>query len=242
MIITPQATLPQTENANPRGRSRRRLAVSGLATVLGLAGLLGWLKLAMSSPALQHLVFRAEPYAGVALIAAGGLCGAIVAVRSRRARALQTSDTASSPGIGQSIRGPLSLALTLILFTWPLIASLTGKARPVWEPGYELFLVPFSDASGYYGGAEIVMSSGTLDSWNVRRPLNVLTLAAPWRSWEMTSSRRWCSRGSCLGWWCGCSPGSSAAISARRPVSPRSGSCLASDGNGRRQPSPNRWG
>jgi hypothetical protein len=159
-------------------RGAQRLAVACLGAGLSLAGLLAWLKFAWSSVPLQQFIHGSEPYAGVALIAAGVFFGVIGALWSRRTGAQRSADAVLPPSPWRSLVSPLSFALTLMLFTCPLFASLTGKARPIWETGSELFLVPFSDASGYYGGAQIVMSSGTLDSWNVRRPLNALTLAA----------------------------------------------------------------
>ena len=38
-------------------------------------------------------------------------------------------------------------------------------------------VIPYSDAAGYYAGAEWFLRSGELDFWNMRRPLNALLLA-----------------------------------------------------------------
>jgi hypothetical protein len=38
-------------------------------------------------------------------------------------------------------------------------------------------LVPFSDANGYYIGAENLLNNGQIDSWNQRRPLNAVLFA-----------------------------------------------------------------
>ena len=73
MVADPLTDSPHFDGVNPQGRGFRRLAFKCFGAGLGLAALLAWLKVAWSSVALQHFVYRAEPYAGVALIAAGAL-------------------------------------------------------------------------------------------------------------------------------------------------------------------------
>lgn len=64
----------------------------------------------------------------------------------------------------------------LILLTCALLASIL-IVFVAWSgavPDYHYIggMIPWSDASGYYYGAEHLLQTGLLDSWNQRRPLN----------------------------------------------------------------------
>ncbi len=61
--------------------------------------------------------------------------------------------------------------LLFILFTTPLIESWRSGATNSTIIGG---LIPYNDSNGYYYGTEHLLQSGTLDPWNMRRPINAV--------------------------------------------------------------------
>ncbi len=69
----------------------------------------------------------------------------------------------------------LLLALAIIVFTLPLFQTWsTGNVNGGNSLGG---ILPYSDCGYYYIGAEHLLHTGTLDSWNHRRPINSCLLA-----------------------------------------------------------------
>jgi hypothetical protein len=69
---------------------------------------------------------------------------------------------------------PHGLVLTVLLFVLFLYG---GWSRAI-SGGTSLGgVVPYSDAAGYFVGAERLLDEGALDSWNSRRPINAVLLA-----------------------------------------------------------------
>ncbi len=73
-----------------------------------------------------------------------------------------------------SFRGCLGLAGALVVFSIPLASMwFTGRTTYYHVGG----LLPWSDASNYLHGGNYLLNQGSLDAWNMRRPLNVAYLA-----------------------------------------------------------------
>lgn len=86
------------------------------------------------------------------------------------------SDSSDKPGWSYPI------GLQTIGASVPLAAAICSALLVVfiaWTSAYPNYnylggLIPWSGANGYYFGAEHVLHTGTLDSWNERRPINAL--------------------------------------------------------------------
>lgn len=69
---------------------------------------------------------------------------------------------------------PVSLAFAMVAYLIPVIGN--------WETGRRAYstvagVVPWSDANGYFQGAQGILFDGELDDWNSRRPINAAFFA-----------------------------------------------------------------
>jgi hypothetical protein len=69
-----------------------------------------------------------------------------------------------------------ALTFSVMLSMLPVFICWSGGAPPNYNVIGEL--IPWSDANGYFWGAEHLLHEGTLDAWNQRRPLNAAFFAA----------------------------------------------------------------
>jgi len=69
-----------------------------------------------------------------------------------------------------------ALTFSVMLSMLPIFICWSGGA----PPNYNVVggLIPWSDANGYFWGAEHLLHEGVLDTWNQRRPLNATFFAA----------------------------------------------------------------
>ncbi len=99
-----------------------------------------------------------------ALVIAGGVLTSIaVRVRPRL-----------HPSWGASVVDAVGLPVALVLAAVPVLGAwAAARTHGALIGG----LLPYSDAADYLAGADRLLSDGTLDEWNSRRPLNATLLA-----------------------------------------------------------------
>ncbi len=114
------------------------------------------------------------------LWAMGGV-GCAWAIRWLRPRAEQAAWIKAERGLSRRM-ARWGLILAVLLFLLPLFRQWSGIAEPMHR--YDLYsfafmgYIPLSDARSYLNGAHQLIAQGTLNEWNVRRPLNAAFLAA----------------------------------------------------------------
>jgi hypothetical protein len=139
------------------------LKAGAVAAVVTLFVLTGWFVeparevLGRVGPSVPALV-----YAGVLVLVA-----ARVVLRSR------PDLIARIQPLGR-LSAPMGLAFSMIAFVTPLFSGWeTGKGSYGMAGG----AIPYGDAALYFGGAQRLLFSGSIDDWNSRRPLSTLFLA-----------------------------------------------------------------
>jgi hypothetical protein len=150
-----------------------RLVIFGCQFVLAAALVLGFLGLVNVSALVREGISWIAPFCALVLLVLGLLLTFVQICRSRFNWQLPFDFPKFPARLGWTL-WPLLLGGAIILSLGPLVHAWTKLEGSFGSLGRYL---PFSDALGYWQGAQCLEMQGHLDEWNCRRPLNALLLA-----------------------------------------------------------------
>jgi hypothetical protein len=140
----------------------------GFAVAIPAAVIGGFVVAIWESGWFREYVGVLAPYvAGLLYVTVGVLIVVSVPLRRLRARFRFSSV--------EMLGGPLALCGAVLVY----LVALAGKWEKGDRGGYSAIagVIPWSDADGYFTGAQRLLFEGHLDDWNSRRPLNGAFLA-----------------------------------------------------------------